>query len=90
MGYVIGFVLGFLFVAGGGLTPAFILGPFGVTLVCVVLFVAGCWVICAGPAYLSYWIDRSGFDNIPNRIIIPACFAIAMLIMAGAAYLNYH
>jgi hypothetical protein len=66
MDHVIAFVLGFLFVAAGPLSP------FGVMLICVALFVGGCWAIVALPYYLEPVFVR--IDRLPNRVLIPLCF----------------
>jgi hypothetical protein len=65
----------------------FMLSPYGIILIGPALFVAVCWAIFAGPAYLSHWIDRSGFDNIPNRIIILIAFSAPVLIVGGISLL---
>jgi hypothetical protein len=81
MGYVIGFVLGFLLVAAGPLSP------FGVMLICVMLFVGGCWAIFALPYYLEPVF--ACIDRAPNWIIIAACFT-APIWVAGFLYLLAH
>jgi hypothetical protein len=67
----------------------FMLSPYGLILIGPALFVAGCWAIFAGPAYLSHWIDRSGFDNISNRTIILIAFSAPILILVGLPLLAF-